>query len=415
MNTEIKKRIVYLSNCSYSKIKLDVESDQEFINQFSYKYNIRIFKNDEIILKSEYTHLKSVPLDLYYDESGKIQRKKNDLFYKQYRTATSEKKYESCEDVHKILSLKDNQNSDNEFKLLYYFLNNEFNMKMTLEELTDAEKVLYSTNYCYGQVNYLMNTEPIKKAYSYDINSEHPFITCSENLLCPIRKGKEMMLNSISEIDLSKVGLYLLEIEFNEETKYFKPVTEKKYFTVSNYFIEILNKTNTKYSFYKHEVLKFNSIVYEKDDCINLNSLIGFEVKKLYERKQMNCELSKKILKRIMGVLGQKFGNKEPVSSYEERLKYNSCFIKTPNIYFRFYNFIYDFCRINLYKYIEYCHQNDITIYRIKADNIQTSKKLPDNFVDDKQLGMFKYEGKYKNHEGFNHVNDTSYKLLLKK
>ena len=76
MDIETKKRIVYLANCSYSKIKLNVESDQEFINQFSYKYNIRIFKNNDVILKSKYTHLKSVPLDLFYDENGKIQRKK---------------------------------------------------------------------------------------------------------------------------------------------------------------------------------------------------------------------------------------------------------------------------------------------------------------------------------------------------
>lgn len=414
MNQEIRRKIIQIGNCSLGKINMKVENDQDFINQLSYKYNIRIFQNDKIILKSQYTHKKAIPLDLVLIDNI-IMKKNNNSFIKQYGTRQSDKIIEGSEEVKKILSLTANQNGS-AITLLRHFLYNEFNLKMTLEELSESEKIMYSANYCYGQVNYLRNTKPITKAYSYDINSEHPYMLCHEDLLLPMRKGKEYLIDDVKDIDVNKVGLYLVNIEFNSHTKYFKPKTSKDFYTVSNYFIKILIETNTKFTMYKNEALTFNAITYENDDCINLKAHIGYEITKLFERKQNGSKLSQKIVQLLLGVFSTKYNKGIPVESKEEALMYNSCWKTTPNLTFRFKNFIYDFCRINLYnKYIKYCRENDIKIYRIKADSLHLSSKLPSELVDDKAFGFVKYEGKYTLEKGFKHVNDTSYKAFIKK
>lgn len=413
MDIELKKKIVYLTDTSLLKINLKVTDDQEFINQFSYKYNIRIFKDEKLFLKSVYTHKKAKPIDLYISDN-KISKRHNDMFLKLYGTKKSQKVYEGTEEVKKILQLKDYQNGG-KHGLLNQLLYNEFNLKMSLEELSENEKIIYSKPYAYGPVNYFNGNRPLHDIKSYDINSEHPYHLCNDDLLVPMRRGKESLIKDIKDIDVSKVGLYLVTIEFNKMTKYFKPITPKTFFTVSNYFIKVLNETKTPYAMYINPEMPINSVVYENDDCINLNSIIGFKIKKLYERKQNGCGLSKKLLHLILGKFSQRFADTEPISSPEERIKYNSCFITTPNIFFRFKNFIYDICRVNLFnKYIKYCHENRMKIYRIKADCIHISGFLPDDMVSS-EMGCVKYEGSYTLEEGLLNISDTSYKNVLTK
>lgn len=414
MNIDMKKKIVFLTNTSLVKISMKILDDQEFINQFSYKYNIRIFKDSELYLKSVYTHKKAMPLDLYID-GNEITKDKNDGFLKMYGGRKNNKVYEGTEEVKKILDLKDYQNGG-KHNLLNQFIYNEFNMKMTLEQLSESEKIIYSKFYAYGQVNYIEDNQPLINIKSYDINSEHPFHICNEDLLVPMRRGKEALIKDIDDIDMSKVGIYLLNIEFNEETKYFKPITEKVFYTVSNYYIKVLKDTKTKFSMHINPQLTFNAITYENDDCINLNSIIGFKVKKLYERKQAGCELSKKILRLLLGKFSTRSSDEGPISTIEERYIYNSCYITIPNLFFRFKNFIYDMCRVNLYnKYIKHCNENNIKIYRIKADSLHLSKKLPKDMVDSNEMGLMKFEGVYTLEEGLANIADVSFKPLLKK
>lgn len=414
ISTENKNRLVFLTNCSRKFIK-NVKDDQEYINQFTYKYNIRLFKDGKVVLKSVRTHLKAVPYDFYFDENNVLQRVKNDSFTKYYGYRGTEHKIEGYEKVNKLLELGEKENSTSAFGLLRMFIFNKFQKSMTLEQLTENELIIYSHGYAYGQVNYLKDNDAIPKAYSYDINSEHPYIMKHKDFLVPVRQGKAQLINDIKDIDLKKVGLYMVNIEFNEKTKFFKPIEEKRFYTVSNYFLEILNKTETKYTMYRNNALDFNAMVYELDDCINIESHIGYNIRRLFEEKNKGCQVSSKMLKLLLGMFSKKSSKKELADTREERKIYNSSNIIRPNLFFRFQNFVHDMCRVNLYKYIEYCQENDIIIYRIKADAIHVSKKIKDEFIDDKSIGFMKYEGKYKLMEGFKNVNDGTYKTLLKK
>ena len=50
LNLEIRKKIMFLTNCSHAKINMKITDDNEFVDQFSYKYNMRIFDSNNNLL-----------------------------------------------------------------------------------------------------------------------------------------------------------------------------------------------------------------------------------------------------------------------------------------------------------------------------------------------------------------------------
>lgn len=412
MNSNLQKKVIEFLNCSYNKIKLQ-DDHIVFFDQFSYKFYLNVFIDGSLFYKAKFIkeNKKAVPLNIYIDsESSTIKKNRNDIFVRIYGDKKSSNKNteEDINEVKKILGVeKYCKNTD---LLSKHFIYDNFNGKMELEKHTEFEKVIYNTSYAFGQTNYLKEKNSIFSAHCFDINSEHPYMLTSDNYV-PMRNPIERLIENVEDIDDSKVGVYLVTIEFNELTKYFKP-KKKTIHTITNNFIKVLRETNTKFFMYKNKHLSYNAVEYCYEDCINLEGVFGYKIQKLFSIKKENI-IAKDFIKEIVGKFSEKQGDMIKTLSKEERDKYQSTEYSIPND-FRFFPFIYDLCRVNMMKYIKYCHKKNIEIFRIKADSIHCFKVLPNRFVSSKDIGKLKYEGYYIE-APFENVNSGAYKQMLVK
>ena len=412
MNKTLQKKIMDFLNCSYNKIKFQ-EDQETFFDQFSYKYYLNVYVDNSLVYKAKFIkeNKKTVPLNIYIDSKTLlITKNRNDIFVRIYGDKKNNmvNTEEDMIEVKNILGVK--KYCKNMDLLAKHFIYDNFNGQVELEKLSEYEKIIYNTSYSYGQINYLKEKNSIFSAHCFDINSEHPYMLTSDSYV-PMRNPIERLIENVEDIDDSKVGVYLVTIEFNELTKYFKP-KKKNIHTITNNFIKILRETNTPFKMYKNKKLKYNAIEYYYEDCINLEGFFGYKINKLFSIKNNNI-IAKEFLKEIVGKFSEKQeGEIKTVSRFEYK-KYQNTEYSIPND-FRFYPFIYDLCRVNMMKYINYCHKHNIEIFRIKADSIHCFKALPNRFVKSNELGQLKYEGYYIE-APFIHVNSGEYKSLLQK
>ena len=410
MDKIIQKKIVAFLNCSYARVQLQ-DDNIIFFNQFSYKYLLDVYVDGELFHKTKFDikNKKAVPMTIYIDTIKKtVKQNRNDIFIKMYgvKASTKTNTEEDMIQVKKILGI--DKYCESEHDLYKHFIYDTFNDKIELQKLSEFEKIIYNTSYAFGPIHYLEEKNNIYSAHCYDINSEHPYIITTDNYV-PMRNPIERMINDINDIDESKVGVYLVTIDFNEKTKYFKP-SRKKVHAITNNFLKVLKSTNTPFKMYSNEELQYNSVEYNYSDCINLGGIFSYKIKELFKIKKTN-KIAKTFLKTIVGKFSQKFEGEIKAILKEERTLYQSSHYGIPND-FRFYPFVYDLCKVNMMRYITYCYDNDINIIRIKADSIHVFKMLPEEFRDDNAFGSLKKEGYYIR-APFENVNSTFYKQFL--
>ena len=275
---------------------------------------------------------------------------------------------------------------------------------LAIEKLTDEE--MYVLDKARGNVAYLReNNYHIENAYSYDINSFHPYVLGCSDFEFPLRTGKCVNLQTI---DSSVPGMYAIAIK--DPIKYFiQAAEEPDKVWHSHYMIQLLEQEGIKY---KPMITKeYNAIIYNKSDMVKTREIFGNNIKVLYNNR--NNKVCKSVAQELIGVHTWK--NKTNRTVNKDDIDFNT-FANGKTISdngntmvrsedgedngYRFpcariKMFFYDYCRMYLFN--KYLKKYDPV--RIATDSILIEEDLDDDDYDElnDEIGGIKPELRLKN------------------
>lgn len=154
--------------------------------------------------------------------------------------------------------------------------------------------------YWIEQASYgaLIRSEPYKgPAHKYDVVSMYPSIMKNSHFLIPIKRGEFKLLEDFPET--MSVGIYRVEIEFNEDVKKLFRYNDSNYYTHH----DIRNAQSFGLNVKLIQDGKPNALIYTRDKCITGNQIFSEFVDVLFKMKQEGIKDAKPILNILWGAL----------------------------------------------------------------------------------------------------------------